>query len=104
MSAGTEVYTNAPERWHITVFHTSQFDDTRPRPLQPLTLDVQQQDPAQRPLPTSAHLQQEQETVQMAVSKSQPLLLRVKPHGAHTFCPGTEKKSMQDCLPTTDQD
>ena len=80
MSAGTEVYTNAAERWHITVFHTSQFDDTRPRPLEILTPDVQGQDSAQRPLPTSANLQQEQETVQMVISKSQPLLLQVMTH------------------------
>ena len=86
MSAGTEVYTNAPERWHITAFHTSQFDDTRPRPLEPLTPDVQAQDPAQRPLPTAADLQQEQETLQMVISKSQPLLLQVKTHtNTHTL-------------------
>ena len=78
MSAGTEVYSNAPERWHITVFHTSQYDDTRPHPIEPLTPDVQQQDPAQRPSPTSANLQQEQETVQMVISKSQSLLLQVQ--------------------------
>ena len=83
MSAGTEVYTNVPERWHITVFHTSQFDDTRPWPLEPLTPNLQEQSPAQRPLPTSANLQQEQETVQMVISKSQPLLLQVQTY-THT--------------------
>ncbi|KAL3131840.1 hypothetical protein ABBQ38_007553 [Trebouxia sp. C0009 RCD-2024] len=74
---GMEVYTNVPERWHITVFHTSQFDDTRPHPLKPVEPDLQRSEPAQHVMPTSANLQQEQETVQMVVSKSQPLVLEV---------------------------
>lgn len=78
VSADTEVYTNAPERWHITVFHTSQFDDTRPHPFELLKPDMHGKSPAERLLPTSANLQQEQETVQMVISKSQPLLLEVR--------------------------
>lgn len=76
-ATGMEVYTNVPERWHITVFHTSQFDDTRPHPLKPVEPDLQRSEPAQHVMPTSANLQQEQETVQMVVSKSQPLVLEV---------------------------
>lgn len=77
-AAGTEVYINVPERWHITVFHTSQFDDTRPHPLTPVRPDLQRQQPAQRLVPTSADLQQEQETVQMVLNRSQPLVLEVR--------------------------
>ena len=72
------MYTNAPERWHITVFHTSQFDDTRPHPLNLLEPDLQGLEAAKRPVPTSRNLQQEQEVVQMVVSKSQPLNLEVR--------------------------
>lgn len=39
--------------------------------------DQQGSEPAQHVMPTSANLQQEQETVQMVVSKSQPLVLEV---------------------------
>lgn len=80
MSAGTEVYTNAAERWHITVFHTSQFDDTRPHPLEPMKPDMHGKDQAQRCLPTFANLQQEQETVHKVISESQPLVLEVRTH------------------------
>ena len=85
MSAGTEVYTNAPERWHITVFHTSQFDDTRSHPLEPLKPDMHGKSPAERLLPTSANLQQEQEKVRTVISKSQPLLLEVRPIWTYPF-------------------
>ena len=33
---------------------------------------------AKRPMPTSTNLQQEQEIIQMVVSKSQPLILEVR--------------------------
>ena len=76
-AAGVHFYANVPERLHITVFHTSQFDDTRPNPLKPLRSDEQERNPAQRMRPTTADLQQEQEMVQTIVSQTQALALEV---------------------------
>ena len=74
---GTELYANVPERWHITVFHTSKFDDTRPNPLEALTPDLQETESGCRPLPSAQALQCEQQTIQEVVRQNQPLHLEV---------------------------
>ena len=75
--AGTEVYINDSSRWHITLFHTSKFDDTRPSPLEPAANQLCQAS-AGRPLPSPAALQLEQEAMQQTVAKSEPLHVKVR--------------------------
>lgn len=75
--AGTEVYTNDPGRWHITLFHTSKFDDTRPNPQEPAANQLCQA-PAARPLPSPAALQLEKEAMQQTVANSEPLHVKVR--------------------------
>lgn len=77
LPSGTELYTNVPERWHITVFHTSKFDDTRANPLETLTPDLQETDSAYRPLPSAQALHCEQQTIQEVVRQNQPIHLEV---------------------------
>lgn len=78
---GTECYINDAERWHITIFHTSKFDDTRPNPSQTAANSLDHA-PAARPLPSPAALQQEQDAMQETVAMSQALNLEVG------FCSG----------------
>ena len=73
---GTECYINDAERWHITIFHTSKFDDTRPNPSQTAANSLHHA-PAARPLPSPAALQQEQDAMQETVAMSQSLNLEV---------------------------
>lgn len=94
-AAGVAFYANVPERLHITVFHTSQFDDTRPNPLNPLSSDELDTSPAQRMHPTATDLQQEQATVQTIVGQTQPLALEVTAihHTSllHVWCQSPER-------------
>ena len=74
---GTELYVNEPERWHITVFHTSKYDDARPNPLKPLAPDLQQTQSGHRALPSGDALHQEHQIMQKLVGQNQPINLEV---------------------------
>ncbi|KAA6422327.1 MAG: hypothetical protein FRX49_07797 [Trebouxia sp. A1-2] len=73
----TELYVNKPERWHITVFHTSNYDDARPNPSKPLAPDLQQSESGHRAPPSSDALHQEHQTIQKLVRQNQPINLEV---------------------------
>ncbi|DBA95023.1 TPA: hypothetical protein ACH3X1_002539 [Trebouxia sp. C0004] len=77
LRSGAELYVNEPERWHITVFHTSKYDDTRPNPLKPLAADLQQTESVHRAPPSSDALHQEHQTMQKLVGQNQPINLEV---------------------------
>jgi len=74
---GTELYVNEPERWHITIFHTSKYDDARPNPLKPLAPGLQQTESGHRALPSGDALHQEHQTIQKLVGQNQPINLEV---------------------------
>ena len=80
-ATGTEIYVNANDRWHITVFHTSQFDDTRPNPMEPADSDLQQTESGKRPLPSADLLRTEQQPATKVVGQNQPINLEV--HCSH---------------------
>lgn len=77
--AGTEVYVNRPERWHVTIFHTSKFEDTRPNPMKPAGSDLLAAPAAQRPLPSPDQLQQEHRKMEEVAKQSPALHLQVLP-------------------------
>ncbi|KAL0027029.1 hypothetical protein WJX79_011054 [Trebouxia sp. C0005] len=77
LRSGTELYVNKPERWHITVFHTSNYDDARPNPSKPLAPDLQQSESGHRAPPSSDALHQEHQTIQKLVRQNQPINLEV---------------------------
>ncbi len=74
---GTELYVNEPQRWHLTVFHTSKYDDARPNPLKPLAPDLQQTESGHRAPPSADALHQEHQTTQKLVGQNQPINLEV---------------------------
>ncbi|KAL0050294.1 hypothetical protein WJX82_008295 [Trebouxia sp. C0006] len=77
LRSGTELYVNEPERWHITVFHTSKYDDARPNPLKPLAPDLQQTQSGHRAPPSGDALHQEHQIMQKLVGQNQPINLEV---------------------------
>lgn len=77
LRSGTELYINEPERWHITVFHTSKYDDARPNPLKPLAPDFQQTESGHQAPPSGDALHQEHQTMQKLVGQNQPINLEV---------------------------
>lgn len=77
LGAGTDLYINEPSRWHITIFHTSKFDDTRPNPLGPAPSQIGDLSPSARQLSSPAELQQEKEAMQQVVAESPAATLEV---------------------------
>jgi hypothetical protein len=76
-TAPAQVFSNARADYHITLFHFSHFQDTRPDPLVPTggaDLSVTAQ---RRPGPSQTQLQAEVEAARRVVGAAQSLQLQV---------------------------